>query len=393
VARRSKEAQGSTAIKKAPSRTVPDAVRMRLIACSAGRCEFRGCNADLFQHPITGTPGNYSQTAHIFAFGDAGPRPAEGKSVAVHAFENLMLLCGKCHHLVDKVEPKNFSASILREHKREHEERIFTLTATGPEHRTTVIELRATIGGQLVDLPVPDIHTALYPRYPARLPGVLIDISGLQREDANFFNAARDQIRRELRPALRAEFESKHVQHYSVFALAPIPVLVCLGRAIGNKVTADLYQRQKSDGSWRWREDGEIAVCSFSKLRDGTDPHCVALQLSLSGKIDPSSLPDNIDGRFAFYEITLTTRRPSVDYMRRREDLDEFRATFREALGAIHAAHSGISQVHLISAVPAPVAIACGQEVMPKAHAALVVYDNVKGKFQPAITINTEEDL
>jgi hypothetical protein len=366
---------------------------MRLIASSAGRCEFRGCNRDLYQHPVTGTIGNFSQAAHIVAFkqdgarGD-GPRPAD-----INSFENLMLLCGDCHHEVDDVRPQDFPVELLREHKREHEERIFALTAIGPEHRTTVIELRSTIAGQLVDLPVPDIRTALHPRYPARLPGVLIDLSGLKRESADFYKVARDEIRRELRPALRAEFESKRVQHYSVFALAPIPVLVCLGREIGNKVTADLYLRNKADGKWIWHQDGPVAAYGCSKVRSGTDPRCVALQLSLSGKIGASSLPETIDTRFTVYEISLTDRSPSVDYMRRREDLDAFRAAYRETLGAIHDAHGGLTQLHLFPAVPAPVAIACGQEVMPKAHAALAIYDNVKGMFRPAITINTEEDF
>src|SRR5437660_3192577 len=102
--------------------------------------------------------------------------------------------------------------------------------ALGPEYRTTVIQLRAAIGGQPVDIPASEIRDALSPRYPARLPGVLIDLAAIQREDDAFFEIARDQVRRELRPALRAELENKRVQHYSVFALAPIPILACLGR-------------------------------------------------------------------------------------------------------------------------------------------------------------------
>jgi hypothetical protein len=38
------------------------------------------------------------------------------------------------------------------------------MTPLGPEHQTTVIQLRATIGGQPVDIPGTDIRAALAPR-------------------------------------------------------------------------------------------------------------------------------------------------------------------------------------------------------------------------------------
>lgn len=370
------------------ARNIPEPVKLRLVASSAGRCEFRGCNRDLYQHPVTSTPGNYAQAAHIVAFREAGPRGATSRPEDVNAFENLMLLCGDCHHLID-TKHAEFSVELLKEHKREHEDRIFALTALGPEYRTTVIQLRATIGGQPVDIPGTDIRAALNPRYPARLPGVLIDLTAISRESTSFFELAREQIRSELRPALRAELEAKRVQHYSVLALAPIPVLACLGRELGNKVAVDLYQRHR-DQTWRWREDGPVVDYEFRRLRAGSDPLRVALVLSLSARVGAASLPADVDGSFTVYEITLRGQEPNVEFLRRREDLATFRKTFRDALGQIVAGHDGIAEIRLLPAVPAPIAIACGQEVMPKAHPALAIYDNVRGTFQHAITINAE---
>ncbi len=374
------------------ARGIKGLVTYRLIACSAGRCEFRGCNEDLFQHPVTATPGNFSQQAHIVAFKEDGARGKTDRPAEINSFENIMLLCGKCHHLVDDVEPQNYPVAVLQAHKREHEQRIATLTAYGPEHRTTVIQVRSSIGGQPVDIPPTDIHTALHPRYPARLPGAMIDLTALQRENADFFNLARDQIQRQLRPALQAELATKHVQHYSVFALAPIPVLLALGRELGNKVTIDVFQRHR-DNSWRWREDGPIAEYEFRVIRAGTDPNCVALQMSLSGRISAQSLPAEIDQRFSLYEITLRGQEPGVEFLRRREDLAAFRKIYRDSLAELIAKHGHFNELHLFLAAPAPVAVACGMEVMPKAHPALVVYDNVKGIFNRAISINTGDDL
>jgi hypothetical protein len=376
------------------ARGVPDLARMRLVASSAGRCEFRGCNRDLLQHPVTGTPGNFSEAAHIVAFKVAGPRGGGQRPADINSFENLMLLCGDCHHLIDNADNDSYSVELLREHKREHEDRICALTALGPEQRTTVIQVRGTIGGQPVDIPGTDIEAALRPRYPARLPGVLVDLTSIQRENPAFFDLARDQIRRELRPALRAELESKRVQHYSVLALAPIPVLVCLGRELGNKVNVDLFQRQRDPArGWRWYEDGPVVDFELRTLRAGTAPDCVGLVLSISGRIGLASLPPEVDDRFTVYEVVPRGAEPSVELLRRREDLLAFRTAYRGALASICSAHSGLRTLCLFPAIPAPIVVACGQEVMPKAHPALRIFDNVKGAFKEAITANTESDL
>jgi SMODS-associated and fused to various effectors sensor domain/HNH endonuclease len=373
------------------ARGVRDNIKFRLIACSAGRCEFRGCNRDLYQHPVTATPGNYSQAAHIIAFRMDGPRGTTSRPFDINAFENLMLLCGDCHHLIDQ-RPQEFPVALLQTFKREHEERIAAVTALGPELRTTIIQLRGTIGGQAVDIPPTDIQTALQPRYPARLPGVLIDLCGIQRENPAFFALAQEQIRRELRPALRAEREAKQVQHYSVFALAPIPVLVCLGRELGNKLNVDLFQRHR-DQSWAWRNAEGVVEYELRQLRTGTEQGCVALQLSLSGQIASMSIPSDIDTKFSLYEIKLRNQPPNVEFLSFRENLVGFRKIYRDTLGQLIAEHGHFDGLHLFLAAPAPVAIACGMDVMPKAHPALIVYDNVKGLFQKAITINTEKDL
>lgn len=386
---RSGEAKAKSPVKLA--RRVPTLTRLRLAASSAGRCEFRGCNRNLYQHAVTSDPGNFAEAAHIVAFRPDGPRGRRERPVEVNGFDNLMLLCPECHILIDS-RSGDFPVAELRMQKREHEERILALTASGPEMRTTVIQLRGRIGGQPVDIPAVDIRTALQPRYPASVPGLLIDLSAIEQESAGFFEIARDQIRRELRTTLRAAHAGTPVQHYSVFALAPIPVLVCLGRALGNKITVDVFQRQR-DQSWCWREEPASVEYDFRRLREGSDPMAVALQLSLSSAIVEGALPTDIDGRFSIYELTLEGRIPNVEIVRSRNDLLHFRRVYRDAIEHVAKRHPGLEELHFFAAVPAPVAVACGQEVMPKAHPALVVYDNVRGRFQRAICVNSGEDL
>jgi hypothetical protein len=85
---------------KPKARRVPAMTRLFLYVHAGGRCEFDGCNAYLLEHHVTSASGNFAEMAHIWAFSDAGPRP-NAQQDDVHASENLMLLCPKCHKLID----------------------------------------------------------------------------------------------------------------------------------------------------------------------------------------------------------------------------------------------------------------------------------------------------
>jgi hypothetical protein len=115
-----------------------------LIARSAGRCEFRGCNEFLFTHPLTGDHGNFGENAHIVAFREGGPRGRDGeRPTNIDSIENLLLLCAPCHHLID-TKPNKYPRAELEAHKREHEARIKRVTALGPAMQTTVLPSKGT---------------------------------------------------------------------------------------------------------------------------------------------------------------------------------------------------------------------------------------------------------
>lgn len=371
-------------------RDIPVLVRMRLAAASGGRCEFPGCHAYLFAHHVTLTEGNFAEAAHIVGFKEAGPR---GRGLRpnrseINAFDNLMLLCARCHKLIDD-DPGSYSVSLLRSYKTEHERRIHELTEIGPELKTTIIQLRGTIAGQQVDIPAPDVRLAIAPRYAANRTGHVIDLRGISAETPQFFATAQEQIRKDLRTYLSGGIDGPRVQHFSIFALAPIPVLICFGRELGDKVSSELYQRHRDTQDWKWKENGDPVEFEFHQLQQGTDPTCVGLLLSLSGRIPHSSIPNEIDTRFSLYELTLKGQEPSREFLRQRVDLLCFRRVYREALATILNHHDRLRELHLFPAVPAPVAIACGQELLPKVHPDLLVYDYVKETFKHAITINT----
>ena len=88
--------------------------------------------------------------------------------------------------------------------------------------------------------------------------------------------------------------------------------------------------------------------------------------LSLSGKLGLNDLPPVIGADVPVYEITLDGVRPDVGFLRRREDLEGLRAAYRNLLATVRAEHLGRAELYVLPAVPAPIALACGYDLLPK---------------------------
>jgi hypothetical protein len=372
------------------SRDISDTARVLLCVRAGGRCEFDGCNKYLFRHHLTHAEENFSQMAHIVAFKPDGPRGRSGKRPKdINGVDNLMLLCPECHHLIDQ-RPSEFPRGTLEKYKRNHEERVFRLTAIEPDSKTTVLQLTSRIGAQNVVIPPAEIYRAISPRYADDPQGVVIDLTNFDGQDEAFYRAATRTVRRRVERLYEPGMEADQTRHISVFALAPIPLLIFLGTQLSNKVAVELYQRHRDPEEWVWKTDGEPVGYKFYRCRAGTDTSRVALMVSLSGSTHLSDLPADIDDRFSVYEITLAKGTPRPGFLRTRGDLARFKEVYEEARSSIRREHANLTGLHLFPAVPAPVAVLCGRELLPKVDPVLVVYDRDKssGGFQQILRVN-----
>ena len=111
---------------------------------------------------------------------------------------------------------------------------------------------------------------------------------------------------------------------------------------------------------------------------------------SFSGRVKPEALPSAIDEQFTIYELTLANMEPNPTYLRQRDDLTRFKDAYQAALRTIARECGQCDAIHLFPAVPAPVAVFCGRELLPKVDPRLVVYDYDKrqGGFTPIIEVN-----
>lgn len=373
--------KGKTNIQRPGStgRSIPARVKILLAAVAGGRCELAGCNHYLFNHPLTLRGGNFSEQAHIYPFGQSGPRAEDGTAPSdIHSVENLMLLCQACHKLIDD-NSSSYSRTVLQQYKKEHEERIRHVTGLGPDMKTTVVQLRARIGGQAVDIPASEIYEAVAPRYPVDERGHLIDITALDDglNDA-YWDVAVQQISTDVARIYDQGMSVQSTRHISLFALAPIPLLVHLGRNLSNKVAVDFYQRHRAGSPWVWKTDGQPARFIWKLIRSGQDMTRIALVIAVSGRVRADDLPAALDDRFFVYELSVSDPEPGLDVLRQRTDLDRFRLEYRALMSHIRATHPA-NELHLFPAMPAPIAVACGYDLLPKVDPSLVVYDNLKG--------------
>lgn len=349
--------------------------RMILMVKAGGRCEFAGCNDLLIEHHLTLSEGNFAQLAHIVAFREAGPRGRDGvRPTKINDASNLMVLCPKCHKEIDD-HPDLYPRPKLEQYKQDHEDRIANLTSLGPEYKTAVLVLKTNVANQPTTISFSDVREAAAPYYPVSREMVVIDLTDIPGDDPGLIETGKRKIDLKIAALHDPAADARTVGRLSIFALAPIPLLVHLGRALGNKTALSLYQRHRDNHKWVWKDTASPVVFELKQLQHGASSENVALCLSVSGEVRLDDLPMHIDASFSVYAIVPSNAPPGVTLIQSRIDLENFRGVYRTALTQIRQTHGSIEGLHLFPAVPSPVAILCGSELLPKVDPALLVYD------------------
>lgn len=368
---------------------IPDQTKLKLWVLSGGRCEFPGCNKYVWQEGLTLKEDNFAHMAHIVAASPDGPRGDEALSEELATdFDNLMLLCLDHSKLIDGKNKSDFTIEYLREYKQSHEARIRRQTELQPNAITTVLRFVANIGDRPVTIPTNQTYQAILPRYPSDERGIALDFSNRPgKGDESFWKSFATEISQQVERELRQGNERSRPAHLSIFALGPIPLLIQLGYAIGNTIQADLYQRHRDTEDWLWKADtGEQFEYKLNEmLGEGQD---IAVALSLSGKVHPEEVYKNFTIKPSLYEISIDS--PNPGFLTERSRLEKFRVAYRELISRIREKHGGDCTIHLFPAIPAPIAVLCGRELLPKSDPKILVYDNDKdaGGFVPILAIN-----
>lgn len=362
---------------------------------AGGRCEYPGCNAPLWQDTLTLARMNRAYLAHIVADRPDGPRghPVISEQLKDDP-ENIMLLCDMDHRRIDVADVAGHPVELLQRYKREHEERIERQTGLQPNLRTHVVRLGTRIADRHGRVSYDQACQAVLPsRYPADEVGLRLDLAENQisEEDEGFWALSMQYIDRRLAGYLDDNTGpgGRPLNHLSIFALAPIPVLIFFGRRLGDIVSADVYQRHRDTGDWRWQPLGDEAFdYAISRPGDtaGTTSR-VAVNLSLSGTVLEAEIARVMGEDVPTY--TMTIARPGRDFLRAKEQLELFSNEWSRLLTEIRANHGEECAIHLFPAVPCAIAVEIGRALLPKSDPRLLVYhhDARRGGFSYALTV------
>lgn len=369
---------------------IPDWVKLCLWGQAGGRCQYDGCNHPLYRDDVTKCAYNSAYIAHIVADKETGPRgdPVLSPKLA-DDLSNLMLLCDTHHRLVDKIDVAGHPVPRLQAMKRRHEDRIELLTSIGADRRSHVLLYGARIGEHDSHLSFRKAAEAMVPdRYPAEPRAFEIGIGGtaLSDAEASYWTVEAEQLRRQFASQVVPRFKAREVSHLSVFAFAPIPLLIELGRLLSDIPAADVFQLHREPPDWKWKS--EPAAYSYTVAGPGGTPRkTVALILALSADVVPSRVTAVLGDEVDVWVVSHAA--PGNDFLQSAVQLRELRITLRDVFNRIKAVHGEDASLHIFPAIPVSAAVEVGRVWMPKTDLPFWVYDQNRstGGFTKALEI------
>lgn len=373
--------------------TIPQKIQSALWAKAAGRCQYRACNEDLVGDLISGREdATFGFIAHIVGDSVEGPRGDPVRSpLLARALENLMLMCARHHKLIDVVDVPGHPEAVLLAMKAEHEGRMQVVTSIDEDRASHVVRFGANIGDNEALVSTRAIFAALPPdHHPAS--GQTIDLellgSSYRDDEPAYWIFQRDNLRRQFDAKVRGRVERQEVRHLSVFALAPQPLLVELGRLLCDIVPASVRQRHREPATWTWQADQPRIAFTVSPPPAGK-AGTVALKLGVSATIADERIAKVLGEDVAIWSVN--AENPHNDILRSPEDQVAFRQLMRSLFDRIKTAHGEDALLHVFPAMPASLAVELGRVWMPKADLAMKIYDNNRAVgFLPTLTLGMD---
>lgn len=340
---------------------------------SAGRCEL--CNKLLGMHPTTKETGNFAENAHIHAYSPGGARYMYIVEEQINSLKNVMLLCQECHTLIDR-NPGMYPAEFLFTRKYEHEMKVFTLMESNNLMKSQEMYYFANIKGYqpnsdyaLFDKAVVSKGYQPKTEYPINLGYDDMPIS----DGTEMFYDIQCEIL-EKRAKEQIDIANKKDAHISVFAIAPMPLLVKLGTVLRDIGNITVFQCHRIGEKWSWSDDTTTVDYHSSGGENNHLIEDVALNISLSADI----VSERIEAVHSFEQVyKITIEEPNRNFVTNETIVNDFVDVFRNTLERIKQNHNNLKRIHVFMAMPTSLAIRMGMDYMPKTDPVLVLYDQI----------------
>ena len=358
---------------------------MRLVAASGGRCQFEGCNCNLFRDELTWLEFNKSNVAHIVGASPNGPRGTEASHNTSNKLENLMLLCMTHHKEIDDF-PEKFTVEILTEMKRLQEQRVQELLDGMNYPHSEIVVLESPIKGKHdAHVDNKQIVEALSSRQknPASIYPVLLRINGHgSYSSSTYWQILSDNLKMEVEGKLKSVFQYNPEMMLAVFPIAPIPLIAKLGELLGDKREIDIFQKTREPDTWCWQKEVSTNTFVTDQIQnDKGESDKIAIILSLTAKVSIDRVLSVFNAGKIYH---IYAENNCVDCIASLEDLrlfwQEYQSVCNQITNTDHCESAAV-----FPAVPVAAAFEIGRRHMSGVHPDLHIYDDDKGFFEALI--------
>jgi hypothetical protein len=318
-----------------------------------------------------------------------GPRGDTTRSkLLAQDLSNLMLLCDAHHRLIDKVDISGHPEPYLISMKKAHEARIELVTGIAPDMQSHIVLYKANVGAHTPVLNYQIASEYLIPdHYPAMSSAIDLSLSNSAQKDASpsYWKTELENLETQFNEQLRPKFRKGEIKHLSVFAFAPMPLLMKLGVLINDIHSAEIHQPIRNPKSWNL--DDTLTPNVFKVLEPTHQHQTVALNISISGTIANDRITRVLGNDTSIYTLAIDV--PANDFLQSKQQLKDFSAVTRNLFDRIKARFGGNIPLHIFPAMPVAMALELGRVWMPKADMSIAIYDEntVNSGFFKAIDI------
>lgn len=390
--------------------------RKRVGSEAGWHCQFEGCGENLWLDANTDTLGNFSYFAHIIASSVDGPRghPTLSEQLCDTA-ENVMLLCDKCHRLIDRVSPDDYPAATLNAMRTANVGQVAGLFGSLRFPSSDMIVIGGNIVNQSVVFNQRLAEKAMRAAKLRPVTGQALHFASNASDmgdgsAAHYWENQFDQWMRTDIPLLRARltgvtYGGVRSEEISVFPLHHMSVLALAGHLIGEARSVRLFQFERNavgggtqGDQWAWpsnAKEPDPSKYSVKVHREPRDGETEALLLvSLTDSVPPAELPAEFyqqDG-WQMPVVEVVVPNPSRSVIGHPHDLELVGKAFDEALQKLQEKWR-VDRVHCIPVAPATACVRLGQKLQSRHQSRVVFYerartnDGSRGQFKPTIEI------
>lgn len=391
---------------------VDAATRFEVASLAGWRCQFDGCGENLRHHFVPGAAGNYSYFAHIVASSADGPRGDKVKSpLLANAPSNIMLMCDKCHRLIDRVAPARYDADHLNEMRQRNVAEVGKLLDTLRYPAAQMLVIGGNIEGQSFAFDERIAEEAMWLRRlrtgGGRAEWFARNGPHLGASNSDGYWLSLFSLLKNDKPRLAGLLDGSAYggaprPPLAVFPLHGTSVLVLSGRLIGDSSSAHVFQfhRDQVSGQWAWPEaalappNDKFKVQVHRHAKGGETEAC--LRISLTAAVPAADLPIHMffASQHEMPTIEITVECPSHRVIGHPADLELLGRAVDQALQKLQDEWR-VHTVHLVVVAPVTACFRVGQKMQARHHAKFILYErrpsaapSARGEFAKTIAIS-----